>query len=134
MAEQETPSAGTGAPTAEPKPQKRPKTKPATKTDPKQDPKNKPRQLPPYHVVLLDDNDHTYEYVIEMLRCVFGYPEPKGYQLAKEVDSRGRVIVLTTHKEKAELKRDQILAYGTDYRIASCKGSMSAIIEPAGGT
>lgn len=129
MAEQETPSGGTSAPTVEPKPQKRPKSKPTTKSDPK----NKPRQLPPYNVVLLDDNDHTYEYVIEMLRCVFGYPEQKGYQLAKEVDTRGRVIVLTTHKEKAELKRDQIIAYGTDYRIASCKGSMSAIIEPAGG-
>src|SRR5689334_258132 len=114
MAEQDTSGTGTSAPTAEPKPQKPTKSKPGAKNDPK-DAKNKPRQLPPYNVVLLDDNDHTYEYVIEMLRCVFGFPDQKGYQLAKEVDTRGRVIVLTTYKEKAELKRDQIHAYGTDY-------------------
>ena len=92
---------------------------------PKQD------KLPPYNVVLLDDDDHTYAYVIEMLGKLFGYGEPKAFQMAKEVDSNGRVIVLTTHKERAELKRDQITAYGADVRMASSKGSMTAIIEPA---
>jgi len=47
------------------------------------------------------------------------------------VDETGRVIVLTTHRERAELKRDQIHAYGTDRRVATCKGSMSSVIEPA---
>ena len=64
--------------------------------------RTKTRKLPPYNVVLLDDNDHTYEYVIEMLGKVFGYAEPKGYELAKTVDSSGRVIVITTHKEFAD--------------------------------
>ena len=91
-------------------------------------PKQKP--LPPWNVVLLDDDDHSYEYVIEMLGVIFGHPTEKAYLLAKEVDTNGRVIVLTTHREKAELKRDQIHAYGHDARIATCKGSMSAIIEP----
>ena len=95
--------------------------------------KHKTKQLPPYNVVLLDDDDHTYEYVIEMLGKVFGYAKEKAYLLAKEVDGSGRVIVLTTHKEKAELKRDQILAYGRDTRISACRGSMTAIIEPAEG-
>lgn len=98
---------------------------------PKAHKKKKPRKLPPYHVVLLNDDDHSYEYVIEMLQVLFGHPPEKGYQMAKEVDSNGRVIVLTTHKEMAELKRDQIHAYGEDARVATCKGSMSAIIEPA---
>jgi ATP-dependent Clp protease adaptor protein ClpS len=96
------------------------------------DPGRKPRKLPPYKVVLLDDDDHSYEYVIEMLGAVFGYDEQKAFKMAQEVDERGRVIVLTTHKEKAELKRDQIAAYGADEATAGCKGSMSAIIEPAG--
>ena len=87
--------------------------------------------LPPYHVVLLDDNDHTHEYVIEMLKALFGHPEEMGMELAKEVDKTGRAIVYTTHKEKAELKRDQIHAFGPDVRCASCKGAMSAVIEPA---
>ncbi len=95
--------------------------------------KSKPRNLPPYHVVLLDDNDHSYEYVMEMLKSIFGYDEPKTYTMAKEVDTQGRVIVFTTHKELAELKRDQICSFGEDYRVATCKGSMSAVVEPAEG-
>lgn len=89
------------------------------------------RRQPPYHVILLNDNDHTYEYVIVMLKDLFGYPWEKGYQLAKEVDTRGRAIVCTTTLERAELKRDQIHAYGPDPRIPRCKGSMQAVIEPA---
>jgi ATP-dependent Clp protease adaptor protein ClpS len=51
--------------------------------------------------------------------------------MAKEVDTTGRVIVLTTSREHAELKRDQIHAFGADPLLARCKGSMSAMIEPA---
>lgn len=108
------------------------KTAPAP-AKPKPAPKKKPQKLPPWNVVLLNDDDHSYDYVIEMLQAIFAHPPEKGYLLAKEVDTSGRVIVLTTHREKAELKRDQIHAYGADKRIAHCKGSMSAIIEPAEG-
>ena len=87
--------------------------------------------LPPYNVVLLDDDDHSYEYVILMLKKVFGHPIEKGYQMAQEVDATGRVIVATTNLEQAELKRDQIHAFGPDPFVPRCKGSMSAIIEPA---
>ena len=66
-----------------------------------------------------------------MLQCVFGFPPEKGYVLAQEVDETGRVILMTTHREKAELKRDQIIGYGTDPRVAICSGSMTATIEPA---
>ena len=90
-------------------------------------------RLPPYNVILLDDDHHTYAYVIEMLGAIFAYDEQKAFKLAKEVDTRGRVILMTTHKEKAELKRDQITAYGADFRMSSSKGSMSAVIEPAPG-
>ena len=45
--------------------------------------------------------------------------------------TQGRVIVLTTTREHAELKRDQIHAFGKDLMTASCKGSMRATIEPA---
>lgn len=89
------------------------------------------KRQPPYHVVLWNDDDHSYEYVIAMLMSLFGHPIEKGFQLAKEVDTQGRVIVLTTTREHAELKRDQIHAYGKDVLIAHCKGSMWATIEPA---
>mgnify|MGYP005847297091 FL=1 len=83
--------------------------------------------------MLLNDDDHSFEYVIEMLKSLFGYPDEKGYLLAQQVDRDGRAIVFTTHKELAELKRDQIHAFGTDVRVATCRGSMTAIIEPAEG-
>jgi ATP-dependent Clp protease adaptor protein ClpS len=101
------------------------KTKPAPKR------RRKPKKLPPYNVVLLNDDDHTYEYVIEMLGVLFGHGLEKAFKMAEEVDSAGRVIVYTSHKELAELKRDQIHAYGNDWRLESCKGAMSAVIEPA---
>jgi ATP-dependent Clp protease adaptor protein ClpS len=93
----------------------------------------RPKRQPPYNVVLWNDDDHSYHYVIAMLREVFGYPPEKGFQMAKEVDTHGQVIVLTTTREHAELKRDQIHAYGKDALIDGCRGSMSATIEPVGG-
>jgi ATP-dependent Clp protease adaptor protein ClpS len=107
----------------------------ATKSKPKRERKTLPgmRKLPPYNVVLLDDDDHSYAYVIEMLGDVFGYDVDKALGMAEEVDGNGRVIVLTTHKEHAELKRDQILGYGADPRDENCQGSMTAVIEPAEG-
>jgi len=89
------------------------------------------RRQPLYHVVLLDDNEHTYEYVIEMLAKLFGYSTERGYQLAREVDTTGRAIVETTTLERAELKRDQIRSYGRDWRLKDSRGSMAAVIEPA---
>ncbi|MFK7845211.1 MAG: ATP-dependent Clp protease adaptor ClpS [Rhodothermales bacterium] len=86
--------------------------------------------IPRYYVILLDDNDHSYDYVIEMLMQVFGHSQERAYSMAVEVDRAGRVIVDTTTKERAELKRDQIHSYGADWRIDHCRGSMSAIIEP----
>jgi ATP-dependent Clp protease adaptor protein ClpS len=106
---------------------------PAVETvrQPKKKNKPKPKRQPPYHVILWNDNDHTYHYVILMLRALCGHPVETGYQLAKEVDTRGRAVVMTTTLERAELKRDQIHAFGKDDLIAGCAGSMSATIEPA---
>jgi ATP-dependent Clp protease adaptor protein ClpS len=93
----------------------------------------KTRRVPPYNVVLLNDDDHSYAYVIAMLQKIFGYPPEKGYQMAEEVDTQGRVIVWTGPLEWAELKRDQIHAFGPDPTIPRCQGSMSAEIEAAPG-
>ena len=92
---------------------------------------SRPRMAPLWHVVLLDDDDHTYDYVIEMLMKLFSHDLDKAFQMACEVDKSGRVIVETTTLERAELKRDQIHAYGVDWRLERCAGSMSAELEPA---
>lgn len=97
----------------------------------KEEREEKVKRQPPYNVILLNDDDHSYGYVIRMLKQLFGHPEEKGFLLAREVDTSGRVIVATTTMELAELKRDQIHAFGPDPDIPRCKGSMSATIEPA---
>lgn len=84
-----------------------------------------------WNVVLLDDDDHTYEYVIRMVQELFAYGLEKAFRAAQAVDEHGRVVLLTTHKEHAELKRDQVLAFGKDVLLARSAGSMSAVIEPA---
>lgn len=91
---------------------------------------SKPKRQPRYHVVLWNDDDHTYQYVVTMLQKLFGHPPERGFQLAREVDLRGKAIVLTTTREHAELKRDQIHGFGADKILARSKGAMSASIEP----
>ena len=87
--------------------------------------------IPLYSVVLLDDNDHTYDYVIEMLQKIFIISLDRAYQHAEEVDRCGRTVVLTCELPAAEFGRDQIHTYGPDWRLARSMGSMSAEIEPA---
>jgi len=94
---------------------------------------DKEQLTPLYNVVLLDDDVHTYEYVIEMLVKLFFMSETDAYLHAEEVDRTGRTVVITCELPQAEFARDQIHAYGPDPRIAASKGSMSAIIEPAVG-
>jgi len=89
------------------------------------------RLIPPWHVILLNDDDHSFEYVIAMLYAVFGFPPTKGFKHAEEVDATGRTILITTSREHAELKQEQCHAFGPDPLVPRCKGSMTCIIEPA---
>ena len=90
----------------------------------------KPQRQPRYKVILWDDDDHTYDYVIRMMLELFGHPQEKGMEIATAVDKTGRAVCLTTTLEHAELKRDQIHAFGRDALMEKCKGSMRASIEP----
>ncbi len=90
------------------------------------------QETPLYRVVLLDDDDHTYDYVIEMLQRIFIFTAEEALRHAQEVDASGRTVLITCELSEAEFARDQIHAYGPDYRLPRSKGSMSAIIEPTG--
>ena len=85
---------------------------------------------PLYRVVLLDDDDHTYDYVIEMLQKIFIFTLEEAYRHAEEVDATGRTVLITCEKPHAEFARDQVISYGADWRLERSKGSMSAIVEP----
>jgi len=83
-----------------------------------------------YRVVLLDDDDHTYDYVVEMLKKIFIFSAEQALQHAREVDSTGRTPLITCELPEAEYARDQIHGYGADWRMPRSKGSMSAVVEP----
>jgi ATP-dependent Clp protease adaptor protein ClpS len=89
------------------------------------------RTVPLYRVVLLDDNDHTYDYVIEMLQKLFIFTLDEAFRHAEEVDRSGRTVLIICELPQAEFARDQIHSYGPDWRLPRSKGSMSAVVEPA---
>jgi ATP-dependent Clp protease adaptor protein ClpS len=107
---------------------------PQTEATPGLETTGQQKLVPQYHVVLLDDDQHTYDYVIEMLQKLFCYSTSEAFQHAVEVDTTGRTIVITCELAQAEFARDQIHAYGPDHRMRGrSKGSMRAILEPAAG-
>ena len=89
------------------------------------------KRLPPYHVIILNDEEHTFDYVIELLTKLFRHPLKAAIELTWRIHLSGRAVVYTTHKEKAELKRDQVLGYGPDPRMDISKGPLGCYIEPA---
>ncbi len=111
---------------APPKPQTLPQT-------PRQKPEFKPRlkMQPPYNVVLINDDDHSVDYVVHMMQKLFGKKIEDGLKIAEKVHREGRAICLTTTLEHAELKQEQIHAFGPDPLIPRCKGSMTCELEPA---
>jgi|SRR5579884_2232313 len=84
-----------------------------------------------YHVIILNDDEHSFEYVIEMLQAVFSFPYATALAHTMEADSTGSSIVWTCALREAENKRDQIHAYGPDWRMPNSRGSVAALVEPA---
>ena len=101
-----------------------------TIAEPEKRRKTKRRFQPLWYVILHDDQDHTYRYVIEMLVHIFKMDGQKALVHAMEVDSQGVTIVARLPKEEAMNKRDQITSYGGDPWLKTGH-SMEASIEPA---
>jgi ATP-dependent Clp protease adaptor protein ClpS len=101
----------------------------ALDTDTNQSTKDELSKL--YHVIILNDDEHTFEYVIEMLQSVFKITYATAFAHTVEADSTGSSIILTTSLEEAEQKRDQVHAYGPDWRMPNSRGSVAALVEPA---
>ena len=95
------------------------------------DASSKTRRQPPYNVIVLNDEEHTFEYVIELLTKLFSHSLLMAEKLTWQIHNAGRAIVLTTHKELAELKCEQVLEYGPDPRMSVSKGPLGCYIEPA---
>lgn len=103
-----------------------------TRTAPREAPRdNPPAQPRHWNVVLIDDDEHTYDYVIRMMQTLFACDGARALRIAQAVDTEGRAVCMTTHKELAELKLEQVMSFGRDPLMAVSKGPMTAIIEPA---
>ncbi len=91
----------------------------------------RPKKQPPYAVVLFNDDQHSFQYVIETLTKVFGYPLEKCFTLTELVHHQGRGIVWSGTRELAELKRDQIRSAGPDFYAAKKIGfPLGVTVEP----
>jgi len=91
----------------------------------------RPKKQPPYAVVLHNDPDHSFQFVIDTLMKVFGYPVEKSFTLTKQVHDQGKGIVWSGTRELAELKRDQIASSGPDiYAGKKIDYPLKATIEP----
>ena len=84
-----------------------------------------------FHVIILNDEDHTIEYVVEMLQAVVGRSASDALARTIEADSTGSSVVRTCALSEAEKKRDLIHAYGPDWRLPRSRGSVAALVEPA---
>jgi len=65
----------------------------------------------PWNVVVHDDPVNLIQYVVKVLRKVFGYGSEKAEALTMAVHKSGRAVVWTGDREKAELYVQQLHHY-----------------------
>ncbi len=72
------------------------------------------RRQPPYAVILHNDDINSMDWVILVLRKVFGYTVEKCYDLMIDAHETGCSPVWVGSMEVAELKADQMMSCGAD--------------------
>jgi ATP-dependent Clp protease adaptor protein ClpS len=85
------------------------KPKRARKTTPKKKP---PQPLPPWKVLLHNDDKNDFGYVIGTITQLTSLNEQDAELRAVEADKTGVALLLTTHKERAELYQEQFTSKG----------------------
>lgn len=89
------------------------------------------RRQPPYAVVLHNDDSNGMEFVVMVLRKVFGYTVEKCVELMMEAHEKGRAAVWVGALEVAELKADQIRSCGPDPHVKAGGHPLGVSVEPA---
>ena len=77
-----------------------PDVKAATQTEPREE--THTRRVPPYNVILENDDHHSIEFVVDVLIKVFGCAMERAVQLMMEAHTGGRSIIWTGSREVAE--------------------------------
>ena len=65
------------------------------------------RQLPPFRVILHNDDVNTFEHVIVSIRRLMPLTLQEAVERTLEAHETGSALLLVTHKERAELYVEQ---------------------------
>ena len=104
----------------------------ATETDTQEEVRT--RRIPPYNVILLNDDHHSMDFVVAVLCKVLGCAVERAFQFMMEAHNSGRAIIWTGTKEVAELKVEQIQTFPEIRASDGAKlGPLGCDIEPAPG-
>jgi ATP-dependent Clp protease adaptor protein ClpS len=89
-----------------------------TKRAPKKSPAKKPpQQLPPYKVLLHNDDVNDVEHVVHTIVALTPLNTEDAVIRTLEAHETGVALLLTTHKERAELYREQFQSKGLTVTI-----------------
>ena len=104
----------------------------ATITEPREE--TRTRRVPPYNVILENDDFHSFEFVVGVLQKALGYTQVHAFQLTEQAHTSGRAVVWTGTKEVAELKVEQIRTFHeVRFSDGAKHGPLTCTIEPAPG-
>lgn len=95
--------------------------------------KPRPRRVPPYNVIIDNDDYHSIEFVVMVLCKALGYAIERSYQLTMQAHTTGRAIVWTGSREVAELKAEQIRTFHEHQPGQRPFGPLTCSVEPAAG-
>jgi ATP-dependent Clp protease adapter protein ClpS len=90
------------------------KPKKKGKTDPKHRP---PQMLPPWKVLLHNDDKNDMVFVVDTIVELTPLNKQDAELRMKEADDSGVALLLVTHKERAELYKDQFESKGLTVTI-----------------
>jgi len=74
-------------------------------------------KLPPYRVLLHNDDRNDMGHVVETLTLLAALPQARAITVMLAAHTRGVALVTVTHKERAELYREQFKSRGLTVTI-----------------
>jgi ATP-dependent Clp protease adaptor protein ClpS len=92
------------------------------------------RRIPPYNVLIHNDDHHSMEFVVEVLCKALGVNLERAVEFMLTAHNSGVAVVWTGSKEGAELKAEQIATFHeVRERDGANLGPVGCSIEPAPG-
>jgi ATP-dependent Clp protease adaptor protein ClpS len=110
-------------------PREVPREAPETGTGEEVETEPRPKTQAPCKVILFNDEEHTYDYVVEMLTHASRLSRENAFRCAVEVDLTGRTNVHYGTRVECEGVVARIAAYGPDHRLPQSMSSMNAEIQ-----